>query len=1056
MHTTIEKGAIALAIVLGISLFSRAQTETGSPVPPDDVPQFGAFFSAQNWPPMPYDWVPDLPVDSLGNGRFVIDDSSVNYADPASWGGTRPGGGNEGARSMDDSGPPSPPGDGGGGTNSSGGVISTYVFSTNGLWLQIVGISNGIVSFTLNNATDMVYEIFSAVSLTNSLTNWNIERAVWPVTNQAWTPFTVEIQDRTNSLFFGARDWTGVTSYGNLITPEWWLYQYFGTVDLSETNLDPEGNTLLYDYQNSLDPNVISFSLSATNRYFNTSSATVQLAVSAGWPSYMAALVDNTNFSAAYWSPYNSNFVFNLGSVEGWHSVWVGLRGLPPNAQQTWEQNELKLILTPPVLIITNPIPGVVTQPMIEVQGVCTDPLASLTFDVTNAAGFFTNQQVFVLSQYYDTNAGGFTTNTFQAFDVPLTNGDNIVTFHATDMAGNVTTTNFTFTLDYSGKTNPPAIQVFWPQNDDQVSGTEFTLRGSLDDFTASLTAQIVDASGGTNTVQGLVERNGLFWVENVPLLVGTNYVTLAAMDAVGNISTTNLTISVSAGLTIDDFSGELGGTPRNIIPVVSGSVMLTNYTIWVNGVQASQDGQGNWDAYSVPVGAGGTAVVEARAIPNSDNNGNGTGTTPPSDGTPGNPTAADSMAAQTQIDQPATCYMQEYQYCYSSTEIQTSLICSQVVVYVDQGNVDWVLSSEGNSHWFSSETDTDDCGGSGVYSVNYEYSWGCNSCPVLQVVSCDGEGVETNIVDLATALEDSQSVDFAGGMASAIWDLSETYSLPYYGGSSDNFSDEETVCSQWTLQTGGKGMAGRQNLFEIDVSAENFISRVWVDPTLLPFWLTAPVPMGGITDLGQTPNANGQIFTVLPDNTTMDITPQAPPQRYTYSVGATKYPSYFTAYDEEPKPGGPRWDIVTIWGFTAGHAWWCLSNGAPPEGLYKAGISYFNQEFLNKQVGYFSQIRPASIFDDVPGILRIPGNGDRIDAQRQFQIGINELSSSLNFTAGLSQNPGWYILYSAVSGGAHNCVTTTIQAGAFSGVALPNDKTPQNFGIDLNAMPNQ
>lgn len=37
----------------------------------------------------------------------------------------------------------------------------------------------------------------------------------------------------------------------------------------------------------------------------------------------------------------------------------------------------------------------------------------------------------------------------------------------------------------------------------------------------------------------------------------------------------------------------------------------------------------------------------------------------------------------------------------------------------------------------------------------------------------------------------------------------------------------------------------------------------------------------------------------------------------------------------------------------------------------------------------------------------------------------------------------------------AHNCVTTTIQAGAFSGVTLPNDTTPQDFGIDLNAMPN-
>ena len=70
-------------------------------------------------------------------------------------------------------------------------------------------------------------------------------------------------------------------------------------------------------------------------------------------------------------------------------------------------------------------------------------------------------------------------------------------------------------------------------------------MRGTIDDFTANLTAQIVDSSGDTNVIQGLVERNGLFWVENVPLLDGINYVTLTAVDATGtNISTTNLTIN--------------------------------------------------------------------------------------------------------------------------------------------------------------------------------------------------------------------------------------------------------------------------------------------------------------------------------------------------------------------------------------------------------------------------------------------------------------------------------------------------------------------------------
>jgi len=235
---------------------------------------------------------------------------------------------------MGDTGLPWPSGDGGdGGTNSPGGGDSLYVIPTNGLFMQIGGITNGVISLSINNATNFVYEIFSTetATLSEGLTNWNIEQAVFP-TNTSM-PFTVAELDRTNNLVFYSRDWTGVVSDGNMITPEWWLFYYFGTIDVSETNMDASGNnTLLNDYNNSIDPNIISFSLNVANRYFNTSSATIQISVSAGVPSYMAALVDSTTFSAATWTPYSSNFVFNLGGVEGWHSVWVGLKGLPPDA----------------------------------------------------------------------------------------------------------------------------------------------------------------------------------------------------------------------------------------------------------------------------------------------------------------------------------------------------------------------------------------------------------------------------------------------------------------------------------------------------------------------------------------------------------------------------------------------------------------------------------------------------------------------------------------------------------------------------------------------------
>ncbi len=99
-----------------------------------------------------------------------------------------------------------------------------------------------MASLILNNATNQVYEVLSKTDLT--LTNWTIEPGeVWP-TNSTVMPFTVSIPDRTKALFIRAADWTGVTENGNTV-PDWWFWKYFGTVALSDTNLDTVGNTLL-------------------------------------------------------------------------------------------------------------------------------------------------------------------------------------------------------------------------------------------------------------------------------------------------------------------------------------------------------------------------------------------------------------------------------------------------------------------------------------------------------------------------------------------------------------------------------------------------------------------------------------------------------------------------------------------------------------------------------------------------------------------------------------------------------------------------------------------
>jgi hypothetical protein len=397
--------------------------------------------------------------------------------------------------------------------------------------------------------------------------------------------------------------------------PDGWEWKNFGNFDqTAEGDYDNDGISNQDEYWRHTDPNTITFTMMVTNRWVRTSLQTVQLGVTNGVPFSMAMLVDSTNLTAANWIRYNSTLTVNLGSTQGWHEVWVGLRGRMESSEQTWHMRRLKLDFTPPLLAVTNPASGTVSQPMIQLQGYSPEALSSLHYDLTNAAGVFTNQQVLVFHQEYDTNTWEYTTNYFQGFDINLTNGINTITLHATDLAGNVTATNFSFTL--VSDTNAPVLDLRWPQDGTKVCGDAFTVNGLLDDFTATITASIVDTNGVTNVLNGLVERNGKFWVENLPLEGGTNLLTLTAADAWGNTTTTNIAIVKSElGLTIDVGSIDPNNLFEPTTPNVSGSINDSSYTVWVNGVQGSVNGS-YWLAQNVPINEGGTAIFNVKAYP--------------------------------------------------------------------------------------------------------------------------------------------------------------------------------------------------------------------------------------------------------------------------------------------------------------------------------------------------------------------------------------------------------------------------------------------------------
>jgi hypothetical protein len=584
-----------------------------------------------------------------------------------------------------------------------------------------------------------------------------------------------------------------------------------------------------------------------TNQDFNTSTATVQITVSGGVPYYMAVLVDSTAYSTANWTAYNSsNLVVNLGSVEGWHTVSVGLKGYQPDAQQTWNQIQLKLVLTPPVLIVTNPIPGTVTQPVVQLQGYCSENLASISYDLSNSATFETNQQAFVTSSQFDTNNFEYTTTGFECFNIPLADGTNTVTLHATDSAGNVTVTNLVYILDPTANTNPPVINLSWPQNNASISGTNFPVRGVVNDPFATVSAQIVNG-GGASSLAGLVEQNGSFWIENAPLGSGTNYLTITATNTAGYGSATNIVVfqsSVTLTITSVTFNEPMSPTATVTGTLTGGSSII----VLVNGIEATNNGDGTWTAYYVPVGDSGTASISADATAN------------------GVPSAMDAQTAKDVVKGPEVVFA-DYRLNDHTTE-------GNPVFEKGVTIMNWAYGSGGN--WFGSVCDPE--------SSFYTYS--------DAIYDATGSGTHfwfyctTNCGEVSTPYYYPTS--------------QESVSLPDYGANANvqvnypGFSDQYQVKSRYTLKTGGQALPGQQNLWCIHATAVNYP----INPATNWGLTTIPIPPSQITIAGQTLDANGNVYVALPNNSPpIDITPMASPNDYTFTPPtATEYQAQIQA----------------------------------------------------------------------------------------------------------------------------------------------------------------
>ena len=266
-------------------------------------------------------------------------------------------------------------------------------------------------------------------------------------------------------------------------------------------------------------------------------------------------------------------------------------------------------------IIITEPKASVTSWPMIQLQGISDKPLRSIRFDVFNSLQRLKNQPGYITDSAFDAVRWEATTTCFECMDIDLAPGTNTIVLHCEDFAGHHLTTNLCYVLRLDQDRTPPRISLQWPTPGRQVSGDWFTARGQLDDFTASIAGRI-SANGLTNTVAGLVERHGRFWIERLPLLGKTNLLTLTATDAAGNSMTTNLAIIRSDTLlTIDP----VPTTQLWQLQVkVTGKVNPADERVWVNGREATVRPDGIWTASGITLDRGGVAIFEAVGVPKS------------------------------------------------------------------------------------------------------------------------------------------------------------------------------------------------------------------------------------------------------------------------------------------------------------------------------------------------------------------------------------------------------------------------------------------------------
>jgi hypothetical protein len=661
--------------------------------------------------------------------------------------------------------------------------------------------------------------------------------------------------------------------------------------------------------------------------------------------------------------------------------------GISDGSEIVIGRNPLVADGSPLAIHITNGVSGTVTRPFIQIQGYSETQLAEISYIVLTNGAISETGNGWVRDQHYDSATGDFTTNWFQVYDLELAPGTNRVILQFTNYAGASTVKELAYHLDYAGVTTAPAILSQWPTNNSIISGTNFTLRGYIDDPTAIIHATITDANGAVTETDAEIERDGLFWVDNLPLTNGNSVVTLAIKNAAGVGRSQSFTVTKSSvQLIITSVDGI-----SEPLTTVSGMIDATGYTVWVNGVKATNITSSSWTAQNVPVVAGGTATFQAVAISDSDNGGNGTaGAIPPggpNNAATGNPTSATGLGTSSDPEQ--------------LPEIRTKTYKMDESFSYDPG-----VPCLTNNRLQNTTFGTDWKRGAGGKRLTGWHVWSCEE------VSDFASELVWDVSDVGRYREKNDNGpwsewaydDFDGNPLPGPPTDREYSFVTYIRDIGDGVTETHRRIGATKLElfTGGRALLKRQNIFTLAPTATKLKENGDSDGT---------VPFGNISLRGKQLGADGKLYFVFPDNAAVDVTPKVATSvsRYSFNVEKTKHKFFLTANSTTLKHG------QASTAFSVGTRVILDSYFVPPLGGVKSADYTWNAagRFANSvdevsplasPVGGYS-VRRRTCYPETTNFVR---NG-----QSQSGSGINALSPKYSINASLLSLPSnglwWY-----------------------------------------------